>query len=60
MPKSTKLAKASTSLVEETQEESSAQKESSSSDQEKDQPSQAQGVPNMTCPTLNVLKWIGQ
>ena len=52
MPKSTKSAKVSTSIVEKSQDESSAHEESLSSDQEQDpevflQPSKAKVVPNM-------------
>ena len=65
MPKSTNSAKASTSTVEMVQEESSTHEESSSSGQEQDpevflQPSQAPVVPICSCPTLKVLRWIGQ
>ena len=64
MPRTTKPAKASTSTVEEVQEESSAHGESSSSDQEQEsevflQPSQAQGVPNMFMPYIEdpMMDW---
>ena len=61
MPRTIKLAKASTSIAEMVQEESSTHEESSCSDQEQDpevflQPSQAQVVPNMFMPCIESPK----
>ena len=61
MPKSTKSTKASTSTIENIQDESSAHEESSSSDQEQDpevflQPSEAQVVPNIFMPYIESPK----
>ena len=57
MPRSTKTRKASSSLMEKMQEDSSMHEESSSLDQEQDpevffQPSQAQVVPNIFMPYI--------
>ena len=66
MPRTTKPAKASTSAMENVQDESSAHDKSPNSDQEQDpefffQPFKAQAVPNMFMPYIEGPKrWIGQ